>query len=138
MAMSCERPSSPSALSNGTMWALYRGERDRPRRRVERGGFFAIQKRHSRPRAHRCRLPGCGNDVGAAPRDRRMPEPSFPPDSIRAPLVVRRGLAETAGQPLVVGPAETAVFVQNGRVLGELGPGTHRVDPRTLPFLAAL
>jgi hypothetical protein len=67
-----------------------------------------------------------------------MPEPSFPPDSIRAPLVVRRSLAEARGQPLVVGPAEVAVFVQNGRGLGTLGPGTHQVDPRAIPFLAQL
>jgi len=64
-----------------------------------------------------------------------MPEPSFPPDSIRAPMVVRRPLAEALGRELVVGPAETAVFVQNGRVLGTLGPGTHLVDPRAIPFL---
>jgi hypothetical protein len=67
-----------------------------------------------------------------------MPEPSFPPDSIRAPLVVRRTLVETVGRSLAVGPAETAVFVQSGRVLGTLGPGTHQVDPRAIPFLAAL
>jgi membrane protease subunit (stomatin/prohibitin family) len=67
-----------------------------------------------------------------------MPEPSFPPDSIRAPLVVRRALAETLGQSLAVGPAEVAVFVQNGRVLGTLGPGRHLIDPRAIPFLAQL
>ncbi len=67
-----------------------------------------------------------------------MPEPSFPPDSIRAPLVVRRSVTEMLGQPLVVGPTETALFVQQGRVLGTLGPGSHLVDPRTIPFLQAL
>src|SRR5262245_8471673 len=62
-----------------------------------------------------------------------MPEPSFPPDSIRAPLVVRRTLS--AGAPLMVGPSESGVFVKGGRVLGALGPGTHLVDLR-VPFLA--
>ncbi|HEX3596887.1 MAG TPA: hypothetical protein VHU80_17380, partial [Polyangiaceae bacterium] len=64
-----------------------------------------------------------------------MPHTSFPPDSIRAPLVVRRPLASGAGQALVVGPSETCIFVLEGRVLGVLGPGTHLLDARAIPFL---
>src|SRR5262245_52444723 len=63
-----------------------------------------------------------------------MPEPSFPPDSIRAPLVVRRTVSVGAG--LVIGASESGVFVKGGRVLGTLGPGTHLLDPRAIPFLS--
>jgi hypothetical protein len=39
------------------------------------------------------------------------------------------------GQALVVGVTEAGVFVQSGQVLGMVGPGTHLVDPRAMPFL---
>jgi predicted nucleic acid-binding Zn ribbon protein len=63
-----------------------------------------------------------------------MPEPSFPPDSIRTPLVVRRTVSVGAG--FVIGPSESGIFVKGGLVLGALGPGTHLLDPRAIPFLS--
>jgi hypothetical protein len=62
-----------------------------------------------------------------------MPEPSFPPDSIRAPIVVRKPIS--MGTALVVGTAEHVVFVKDGAVAGALGPGSHLLDVRALPFL---
>jgi hypothetical protein len=62
-----------------------------------------------------------------------MPEPSFPPDSIRSPLVVRRTLSVGAG--LVLASSESGVFVKNGQVIGVLGPGRHLLDARAVPFL---
>jgi hypothetical protein len=54
---------------------------------------------------------------------------------MRAPLVVRRPITSTYGAALVVAPTEVAIFVQGSRVVGTVGPGTHLLDPRALPFL---
>jgi hypothetical protein len=57
---------------------------------------------------------------------------------LRAPLFRHPATTFPVGAEVVAGPTDAVVFVSNGKVVGILGPGTHRLDPASVPFVASL
>jgi hypothetical protein len=61
---------------------------------------------------------------------------SFEP--LRSQLLRRHAEPVALGARLRCAPDQTAVFLQWGRVAGELGPGEHLLEPQQVPFLSLL